>query len=77
MDQAMSDLTAPDPMAPCLSVVAFCDKNAEVRAALRQGIFKRADPDCEWATLRGVRMERWIVDNQDWEAPRVRHRRLP
>ena len=77
MDQTMSDLAAPDPMAPCLSVVASCDNNAEVRAALHQGTFKCAIPDFEWVTLPGERMKRCIIDNQNWEAPRVRHRRLP
>jgi hypothetical protein len=76
MDQAMSDLAAPDPMAPCSSVVASCDNNTEVRAAPLQGKIKRADPDVQWVTLPGPRMERWITDNPDWEAPRVRHRRL-
>jgi hypothetical protein len=30
-----------------------------------------------WVALPSVRMEQWIVDNRDWEASRVRHRRLP
>jgi hypothetical protein len=76
-DQAMSDLAAPDPMAPCLSAVAFCDNYVDVGAALHQGKFKRADPDFAWVALPGARMERWFIDNSDWEAPRVRHRRLP
>jgi hypothetical protein len=25
----------------------------------------------------GVRAVRWIIDNQDWKAPRVRHRWIP
>lgn len=73
----MSDLTAPDLMAPCLSVVAPCYNKAEVRAALHQGIFNRADRDFVRVALPGVRIERWIIDNRDWEAPRVRHHRLP
>jgi hypothetical protein len=77
MDQAISDLAAPDLMAPCLSVVAPCYNKAEVRPALHQVIFNRADPDFVWVALPGVRMERWMIDNQDREAPHVRHRRLP
>jgi hypothetical protein len=77
MDQDMSDLAAPDPMSPCLSVVASCDNNAEVHAALHQGTFKRAVSDFEWVTLPGERMERCIIDNQDGEDSRVRHRGLP
>jgi hypothetical protein len=77
MDQAMSDLAAPDQMAPCLSVVAPCYNKPEVRAVLHQGTFNRAGPNFAWVALPGVRMERWIIDNQDWKAPRVRHRRIP
>jgi hypothetical protein len=73
----MSELTATDLMAPCLSVVSRCYNKAEVRAALHQGRFSRADPDFVRVALPGVRMQRWIIDNQDWEAPRVRHHRLP
>ena len=73
----MSDLTAPGPVAPCLSLVSPCYNRAEVRAALHQVTFNRADLDFVWVALPGMRMERWITDNQDWEAPRVRHRRLP
>jgi hypothetical protein len=73
----MSDLAALDLMAPCLSVVASCYNKAEVRAALHQRTFNRAGLDFVWATLPCVRMERWIIDNQDWKASRVRHRRLP
>jgi hypothetical protein len=58
MDQTMSDLAAPDLMAPCLSVMAPCYDKAEVRAALDRGIFNRADPDFVWMALPGVRMER-------------------
>jgi len=74
MHAAMSDLAAPDAMAPCLSVVAP-DNKAEVRAAL--GTFNPAGRDFVWAALPGARTERWIIDNQDGKAPRVRHRRLP
>jgi hypothetical protein len=77
MGQAMSGLMAPDLMAPCLSGLSPCYNKAEVRAALHQGTFNRADPDFVWTALPGVRMERWIIDTQDREAPRVRHRRLP
>jgi hypothetical protein len=76
MHQAMSNLAAPDLMAPCLSVVAP-DNKAEVRAVLPQGTFNRAPADFVWVGLPGARMERWIIDNQDWKASRVRHRRLP
>jgi urease alpha subunit len=75
MEQAMSDLAAPDLMAACLSVMAPYDK-AEVRAALHRDSLNRADPDFAWVALLGVRTQRWIIDNQDWKAPRVRHRRL-
>jgi hypothetical protein len=76
MDQAMSDLAAPDLMAPCLSVVAPCYDKAEVRAALHQGTFNRTGPDFVSMALLGVPMEWWTIDNQTWKAPRVRHRRL-
>jgi len=72
MEQAILDLAAP---APRLSVAAPGYNRAEVRAALHQGTFDRAD--FVWVTLPGLRMERRIIDNQDWKAPRVRHRRLP
>jgi hypothetical protein len=76
MEQAMSDLAAPDLMASCLSVVAP-DNKAEVGAALRKDSPNRAAPDFVWVALLGVRTQRWIIDNQDWKARRVRHRRLP
>lgn len=75
MDQA--DLAASDLMAPCLSVVASCYDKAEVCAALHQGTFRRAGPDFMWVALPGMRVERRIIDNQDWKALRVRHRRIP
>jgi hypothetical protein len=77
MDQAMSDLVAPDLVAPCLPVVAHCYYKAEFRAALHRVTFDRAGPDFVWVASPGVRMERWVLDNQDWKAPHVRHRRIP
>jgi hypothetical protein len=76
MEQAMSDLAAPGLTAARLSVVAPYGQ-AEVRAALHKDSFNRAGPGFVWGALLGVRGERWIIDNQDWKAPRVRHRRLP
>jgi hypothetical protein len=76
MEQAMSDLAAPGLMAACLSVVAPYDQ-AEARAALHKDSFSRAGPGFVWVALLGVQAERSIIDNQDWKAPRVRHRRLP
>jgi hypothetical protein len=70
MDQAMSDsqavadLAALDLMAPCLSVVAPSHNEAELRAALHQGTFNHAGSDLVWVALPGVRMERWIANNQ-------------
>jgi hypothetical protein len=77
MEQAVSGLAATDLMAPCLAVVAPCCNKAEVSPALNQGTFNRADAEFVWGALHGLRMERWIIDNQDCEAPRVRYRRLP
>ena len=77
MDQAMSDLAAPDQTAPCLSVAAPCCSKPEGRATLHQDTFNSAGLDFVWVALPGGRMERLIIDTQDREAPRVRHRRLP
>jgi hypothetical protein len=67
-------------MAPCssaMSVMAPRYNKADVRAALHQDSFNRAGPDFVLLVLPGVRMERWIIDNQNRKVPRVRHRRLP
>jgi hypothetical protein len=77
MSDFMSDLEAPDLVAPRLSAVTPCYDKAEVCAALRQSIVNRAVPDFVWVALPGVQMERWIIENQDWKTPRVRHRWLP
>lgn len=60
-----------------MSVMAPFNNKADVRAALQQGSSKRAARDFVLMVLGGARMERWIIDNQDRKAPRVRHRRLP
>ena len=62
--QAMADLAALDLMAPCLSMLAPSHNKADVRAALHQGTFNHAGPDFVWVALPGVRMERWIANNQ-------------
>jgi hypothetical protein len=67
-------------MAPCssaMSVMAALYNKADVRAALHQDSFNRAGPDFVLLVVPGVRMERWIIGNQDRKAPRVRHCRLP
>lgn len=56
MEQAIFELAAPDLTAPPLSVVALCYNKVEVRAALHQDTFDRADPDFVWVS--GSRMER-------------------
>ena len=77
MDQAMSDLAAPDQTAPCLSAAAPCYNKPEGRATLHQDTFNSAGVDFVWVALPGVRMKRRIIGNQNWKAPRVRHRRIP
>jgi hypothetical protein len=77
MNGVMINLAPRNPLAPCLPAVAPCYNKAEVHPAFYQGILNRAGLDFAWMTLPAMRMERWIIDNQNWRAPRVRHRRFP
>ncbi|CCE05607.1 hypothetical protein BRAS3843_140026 [Bradyrhizobium sp. STM 3843] len=66
-------------MAPCLSVMSVTAPLNErnTSALLPTRVVLSSGPDFVLMVLADVRMEWWIIDNQDRKAPRVRHRRLP
>lgn len=53
MDQTMSDLAAPDPLAPCSSVTAHRYSKPEIRTAFHQGTCNHAGSGFVWVALPG------------------------